>query len=168
MSDPRDIDEDAILKGLSAEELDRLEEELMEMDPENAMLPAGFRQRDQTKKSPTGTFDREALQQHLEKEALEHEDREDLVPFTKEKKGKTFVPKKPAEIPEHEQVKLEPELEEALKNATDAEMCDIAVTLLSHAKQKGRHPESQSRVCPAPPACQRDGRCTPGWSPDED
>lgn len=34
--------------------------------------------------------------------------------------------KKPAEIPAHEQVILEPELEEALKNATDAEMCDIA------------------------------------------
>lgn len=51
------------------------------------MLPAGFRQRDQTKKSPTGPFDREALQQHLEKQALEHEDRDDLVPFTGEKKG---------------------------------------------------------------------------------
>lgn len=34
MSDPRDIDEDAILKGLSAEELDQLEYELQEMDPE--------------------------------------------------------------------------------------------------------------------------------------
>lgn len=34
MSDPRDIDEDAILKGLSPEELDRLEYELQEMDPE--------------------------------------------------------------------------------------------------------------------------------------
>lgn len=34
--------------------------------------------------------------------------------------------KKPDEIPEHEQVILEPELEEALRNATDAEMCDIA------------------------------------------
>ena len=34
--------------------------------------------------------------------------------------------KPPEEIPEHEQVQLEPELEEALKNATDAEMCDIA------------------------------------------
>lgn len=33
---------------------------------------------------------------------------------------------KKAEIPEHEQVILEPELEEALQNATDAEMCDIA------------------------------------------
>uniref|UniRef100_A0A8D3D1E0 Tropomodulin 4 (muscle) n=1 Tax=Scophthalmus maximus TaxID=52904 RepID=A0A8D3D1E0_SCOMX len=124
-----DIDEDAILKGLSAEELDQLEYELQEMDPENAMLPAGYRQRDQTKKNPTGPFDRDALQQHLEKQALEHEDREDLVPFTGEKKGKSFVPKKAAEIPEHEQVMLEPELEEALKNATDAEMCDIAAIL---------------------------------------
>lgn len=34
MSDPRDIDEDAILKGMSAEELDQLEYELQEMDPE--------------------------------------------------------------------------------------------------------------------------------------
>lgn len=34
MSDPRDIDEDAILRGLSAEELDQLDYELQEMDPE--------------------------------------------------------------------------------------------------------------------------------------
>lgn len=54
---------------------------------QNAMLPAGFRQRDQTKKSPTGPYDRDALMQHLEKLALEHPDREDLVPFTGEKKG---------------------------------------------------------------------------------
>lgn len=32
--DPRDIDEDAILKGLSAEELEQLECELQDMDPE--------------------------------------------------------------------------------------------------------------------------------------
>lgn len=51
------------------------------------MLPAGLRQRDQTKKSPTGPYDRDALMQHLEKVALEHKDREDLVPFTGEKKG---------------------------------------------------------------------------------
>ncbi|XP_051577269.1 tropomodulin-4 [Myxocyprinus asiaticus] len=129
-SDPRDIDEDAILRGLSAEELDRLEYELQEMDPENAMLPAGFRQRDQTKKSPTGPFDRFALMDYLEKEAIEHKDRDDLVPFTGEKRGKTFVPKHGAgQIPKEEQITLEPELEEALRNATDAEMCDIAAIL---------------------------------------
>ncbi|XP_077384473.1 tropomodulin-4 [Festucalex cinctus] len=128
MSDPRDIDEDAILKALSPEELDQLDYELQEMDPENALLPAGMRQRDQTKKNPTGPFDRDALMQHLEKVAMEHPDREELVPFTGEKKGKAFVAKK-REIPKHEQIVLEPELEEALKNATDAEMCDIAAIL---------------------------------------
>ncbi|KAG7457952.1 hypothetical protein MATL_G00232710 [Megalops atlanticus] len=128
--DPRDIDEDAILRGLSAEELEQLEYELQEMDPENAILPAGLRQRDQTKKSPTGPFDRDALMEHLEKQALAIEDRQDLVPFTGEKRGKAFVPKPGSrQIPVEEQITLEPELEEALKNATDAEMCDIAAIL---------------------------------------
>uniref|UniRef100_A0A672RQU1 Tropomodulin-4-like n=1 Tax=Sinocyclocheilus grahami TaxID=75366 RepID=A0A672RQU1_SINGR len=134
-SDPRDIDEDAILRGLSAEELDKLEYELQEMDPENAMLPAGYRQRDQTKKSPTGPFDRFALMDYLEKEAMEHKDSDDLVPFTGEKRG---------QIPAEEQITLEPELEEALKNATDAEMCDIA----------GGHPistQAPGHHCPCVP-----------------
>lgn len=115
----RDIDEDKILQELSAEELEQLDTELLEMDPEvrpgvgtaqdmgggpgrrgsgsthgcppvlpqNVLLPAGLRQRDQTQKSPTGPLDREALLQHLEKQALEAKEREDLVPFTGEKKG---------------------------------------------------------------------------------
>lgn len=41
--------------------------------------------------------------------------------------GKPFIPKNPQrEIPKEEQITLEPELEEALANATEAEMCDIA------------------------------------------
>lgn len=41
--------------------------------------------------------------------------------------GKKFIPKPGSgQIPIEEQITLEPELEEALKNATDAEMCDIA------------------------------------------
>lgn len=52
------------------------------------MLPAGFRQKDQTQKAATGPFDREHLLMYLEKEALEQKDREDFVPFTGEKKGK--------------------------------------------------------------------------------
>ncbi|KAK2084241.1 Tropomodulin-4 [Saguinus oedipus] len=111
----RDIDEDEILRTLSPEELEQLDCELQEMDPENMLLPAGLRQRDQTKKSPTGPLDRDALLQYLEQQALEVKERDDLVPFTGEKK--------------EEQITLEPELEEALKNATDAEMCDIAAIL---------------------------------------
>ncbi|XP_068109679.1 tropomodulin-4 isoform X2 [Hyperolius riggenbachi] len=126
----RDIDEDEILRGMSEEELAKLDLELQEMDPENIMLPAGMRQKDQTKKTSTGPLDRDALLQHLEQEAISVKDRDDLVPFTGEKKGKAFIPKNPKrEIPKEEQITLEPELEEALANATDAEMCDIAAIL---------------------------------------
>ena len=94
----KDLDEDDILGKLSEEELKQLETVLDDLDPENALLPAGFRQKDQTAKKASGPFDRERLLAFLEKEALEHKDREDYVPFTKEKKGKIFIPKqKPAQ-----------------------------------------------------------------------
>lgn len=47
-----------------------------------------MRQKDQTKKAPTGTFQRDNLLAHLEKQAKEDPDKEDLVPFTGEKRGK--------------------------------------------------------------------------------
>lgn len=56
---------------------------------QNALLPAGFRQKDQTAKKASGPFDRERLLAYLEKQALEYKDREDYVPFTREKKGNT-------------------------------------------------------------------------------
>ncbi|KAI1887782.1 hypothetical protein AGOR_G00193910 [Albula goreensis] len=128
----RDVDEDELLKKLSEEELQMLEDELEELDPDNALLPAGMRQKDQTKKAPTGTFQRDNLLAHLEKQAKEHPDREDLVPYTGEKRGKAWVPKKVAVDPIMENVTLEPELEEALANASDAELCDIAAILGMH------------------------------------
>lgn len=60
---------------------------LFHIPSQNALLPAGFRQKDQTTKPATGPFDRERLLSYLEKQALEHKDREDFVPFTGEKKG---------------------------------------------------------------------------------
>ncbi|XP_041939226.1 tropomodulin-1 isoform X2 [Alosa alosa] len=128
----RDVDEDELLQKLSEEELQRLEDELEELDPDNALLPAGYRQKDQTKKAPTGTFQRDDLLAHLEKQAKEHPDKEDLVPFTGEKRGKAWVPKKKVVDPILENVTLEPELEEALANASDAELCDIAAILGMH------------------------------------
>ncbi|KAJ8339840.1 hypothetical protein SKAU_G00344730 [Synaphobranchus kaupii] len=128
----RDVDEDELLKKLSEEELQMLEDELEELDPDNALLPAGFRQKDQTKKAPTGTFQRDNLLAHLEKQAKEHPDKEDLVPYTGEKRGKAWVPKKVPVDPILENVTLEPELEEALANASDAELCDIAAILGMH------------------------------------
>ncbi|KFO72806.1 Tropomodulin-2, partial [Cuculus canorus] len=83
----KNINEDEILSKLSEDELKQLENVLDDLDPENALLPAGFRQKDQTTKQATGPFDRERLLSYLEKQALEHKDREDFVPYTGEKKG---------------------------------------------------------------------------------
>ncbi|XP_036116781.1 tropomodulin-1 isoform X9 [Molossus molossus] len=99
---------------------------------QNALLPAGLRQKDQTTKAPTGPFKREELLDHLEKQAKEFKDREDLVPYTGEKRGKVWVPKQKPMDPVLESVTLEPELEEALANASDAELCDIAAILGMH------------------------------------
>lgn len=60
---------------------------LLIFSPQNALLPAGLRQKDQTTKQATGSFNREGLLKYLEKEAMEYKDREDVVPFTGEKKG---------------------------------------------------------------------------------
>ncbi|XP_074850596.1 tropomodulin-1 isoform X2 [Carettochelys insculpta] len=128
----RDLDEDKILSALTEEELRTLENELEELDPDNDLLPVGLRQRDQTKKMPTGPFRREELLEHLEKQAKDVKDREDLVPFTGEKRGKVWVPKQKPIDPVLERVTLEPELEEALANASDAELCDIAAILGMH------------------------------------
>uniref|UniRef100_F7DS60 Tropomodulin 1 n=1 Tax=Macaca mulatta TaxID=9544 RepID=F7DS60_MACMU len=132
----RDLDEDEILGALTEEELRTLENELDELDPDNALLPAGLRQKDQTTKAPTGPFKREELLDHLEKQAKEFKDREDLVPYTGEKRGKVWVPKQKPMDPVLESVTLEPELEEALANASDAELCDIAGKRLSLCWQK--------------------------------
>ncbi|XP_062357267.1 tropomodulin-2 isoform X2 [Cinclus cinclus] len=126
----KNINEDEILSKLSEDELKQLEHVLDDLDPENALLPAGFRQKDQTTKPATGPFDRERLLSYLEKQALEHKDREDVVPFTGEKKGKIFIPKeKPVETRTEEKVTLDPELEEALASASDTELYDLAAVL---------------------------------------
>nr|KAF6503109.1 tropomodulin 2 [Molossus molossus] len=129
----KNIDEDELLGKLSEEELKHLENVLDDLDPESALLPAGFRQKDQTQKAATGPFDREHLLMYLEKEALEQKDREDFVPFTGEKKGRVFIPKeKPIETRKEEKVTLDPELEEALASASDTELYDLAAVLGVH------------------------------------
>ncbi|KAM6949739.1 tropomodulin-2 isoform 1-T1 [Lycodopsis pacificus] len=129
----KDLDEDEILNKLSAEELKQLETALEEMDPENALLPAGLRQKDQTAKGATGSFNRDGLLKYLEKEAMDYKDRDDILSFTGERKGKAFIPKqRPIETRQEEVTTLDPELEEALSSATDTELCDLAAILGVH------------------------------------
>lgn len=67
LSKYEDMDEDELLATLSPEELQELERELCDIDPD-ANVPVGLRQRDQTEKTPTGTFSREALMKYWERE----------------------------------------------------------------------------------------------------
>lgn len=67
LSKYEDVDEDELLASLSPEELAELEKELSDIDPD-ANVPIGLRQRDQTDKTPTGTFSREALMKYWENE----------------------------------------------------------------------------------------------------
>ncbi|XP_034019838.1 leiomodin-2-like [Thalassophryne amazonica] len=67
LSKYEDIDEDELLASLSPEELAELEKELVDIDPD-ANVPIGLRQMDQTDKTPTGTFSREALMKYWENE----------------------------------------------------------------------------------------------------
>ncbi|XP_016148990.1 leiomodin-3-like [Sinocyclocheilus grahami] len=59
-----EIDEDEILAGLSAEELNQLQSEMEEIAPDER-VPVGMRQKDQTDKPPTGSFDHRSLVEYL-------------------------------------------------------------------------------------------------------
>ena len=58
---------------------------------QNESLPASERHKDQTKKGPTGPFDRQHLIDFLEKKAKEEKDWEDRVPYKAgEKRGEIY------------------------------------------------------------------------------
>lgn len=59
-----DIDEDEILANLSPEELKQLQNEMDVIAPDE-MVPVGQRQKDQTDKPPTGSFDHRSLVDYL-------------------------------------------------------------------------------------------------------
>ncbi|XP_056091301.1 leiomodin-3 [Rhinichthys klamathensis goyatoka] len=77
-----EIDEDEILAGLSTEELKQLQSEMEEIAPDER-VPVGMRQRDQTDKPPTGSFDHRSLVEYMywEKESKRMLD-EERVPTT--------------------------------------------------------------------------------------
>lgn len=127
------LDEDELLNGLSEAEMSQLAMELEDMDPDNQLLPAGHRQRDHTVKGPTGPLDREKLLDFIEEESKAVEDKEDFVPFESgTKRGKIFHPSEHVVENEDDGFKMDPELEECLNSATEAEITDIAAILGMH------------------------------------
>ncbi|KAL3884519.1 hypothetical protein ACJMK2_024654 [Sinanodonta woodiana] len=118
---------DELLAQLTAEEIDELNGDF---DPDNALLPPSERMKDQTKKQPTGKFDRKKLLDFLEKKAREEKDWEQFKPFIKELRGKVY--KKKEEPKPVEDSEIETEWDEILKQASEEELVDLAAVLGFH------------------------------------
>uniref|UniRef100_A0A8C6SRC2 WH2 domain-containing protein n=1 Tax=Neogobius melanostomus TaxID=47308 RepID=A0A8C6SRC2_9GOBI len=105
-----EVDEDELLASLSLEEIQELEQEMDDLDPDTN-VPIGLRQRDQTAKTPEGVFNREALLKYWEEEnkKLIQEERQDAklsqdVDILKELRNSL----KPSVKPRDEVAKLPP------------------------------------------------------------
>uniref|UniRef100_A0A3Q2XY13 Leiomodin 3 n=1 Tax=Hippocampus comes TaxID=109280 RepID=A0A3Q2XY13_HIPCM len=85
---PQDIDEDEILAMLSPEELKELQSEMDIMIAPDDSVPVGQRQKDQTEKPPTGTFDHRSLVGYL------YWEKESKRMLEEERVPATLLPKK--------------------------------------------------------------------------
>ncbi|XP_006890604.1 PREDICTED: leiomodin-1 [Elephantulus edwardii] len=83
-----DPDIDSLLSTLSPEEMEELEKELDVVDPDGS-IPVGLRQRNQTEKPSTGTYDREAMLDFCEKETKKLIQREMSIDESKQVETKT-------------------------------------------------------------------------------
>jgi len=133
------LDEMALMKEMDEDTLQQLLCDIADMDPDNTMLPVGFRQRDQTAKEATGDLSRDKLMNFLEEEGSAVPDKEEEVAYEAGKKrGKVFkIPEKiisdnPYANESSGKVDLEPEVEKALADATDLELTDLAAVLGLH------------------------------------
>ena len=117
-----------LLNQLTPEELEQLNNEV---DPDDSYLPARERCRDQTKKQPTGKYDREHLIKFLEEQGRNEKDWESVKPFVKETKGKVW---KPPVVEVHKDEhdfggSVNTEWDDILENASEAEIVELAAIL---------------------------------------
>ncbi|ESO03969.1 hypothetical protein HELRODRAFT_111897 [Helobdella robusta] len=96
------------------------------------MTPPSERCRYRTDKSPTFPYNRKKLLDFLEKVAKEDKDWEEEKPYTKEKRGKIWKPKKEEKIKFHEDESKATEWDEILFKASEAELVDLAAILGFH------------------------------------
>ncbi|XP_028850495.1 LOW QUALITY PROTEIN: leiomodin-3 [Denticeps clupeoides] len=129
-SDPGDIDEDEILAGLSAEELKLLQNEMDVIAPDER-VPVGMRQKDQTEKPPTGTFDHRSLVDYLywEKESkrMLEEERVPAILLPSEKKMREEADQKQSEQDEDVEYIYEEVVEVVEDGAREGEVIEEVV-----------------------------------------
>ncbi|XP_058127576.1 tropomodulin isoform X2 [Anopheles coustani] len=130
-----DIDVDELLAQLSPEEITMLAKEV---DPDDSFLPPSQRTNYECDKAPTGPLDRKKLIEHINKQALETPDRPELEPYVPGVvRGKKWMPPPPAAklqaADEQIAIDLGDEYEQALTDATQEEIIDLAAILGFHS-----------------------------------
>ena len=122
-----DIDE--LLAKLTPEEMEMLNNEV---DPDDSYLPPSERCKEQTKKKPTGPYNRDHLIKFLEEQGLKEKDWEQNKEFVKETRGKVWQPPPKPQPHASESDELEgvaTEWDEILSNASEAEIVELAAIL---------------------------------------
>merc|ERR1712080_604659 len=127
-----EVDLEELMAALSAEELANLVDE-MAADPDDKHMPASVRTAYRCEKEPTGDLNGDSLINCINEIALNTPDKEEKVKFEPGiKRGKEYVPKFNEEQLEQKEkeesgtVRLEPEMEEALMNATLNDIMELA------------------------------------------
>ncbi|CAD1474062.1 unnamed protein product, partial [Heterotrigona itama] len=136
LSEYDDVDVDDLLAQLTPEEINILAKEV---DPDDSFMPPSERCSYECDKSPTGPLNRKKLIEHINKQALETPDRPELKPYVPGViRGKKWVPPpqesaKEKEVDEQIAIDLGEEYEQALSNATQEEIIDLAAILGFHS-----------------------------------
>jgi len=129
-----DMDIEELLQQMTEEQLEQLSHEV---DPDDSLLPANQRCRDQTNKESTGPLNRKHLLDYLETKAAEEEDWPELKPFQSGMvRGKIWKPKAiPKPVEEENEIALDigDEYEHALNDASEEELVDLAAILGLHS-----------------------------------
>jgi len=127
-----EVDLEDLLSALSPEEVAHLVDE-MAADPDDKHMPASVRTAYRCEKEPTGELNRDSLINCINEIALNTPDKEEKVKYEAGvKRGKVFVPvyneSQMAEMDKAEagQVKLDPDEEEALANASVNDIMALA------------------------------------------
>ncbi|KAL7295251.1 hypothetical protein TKK_0011388 [Trichogramma kaykai] len=136
LSEYDDVDVDELLSQLTPEEINILAKEV---DPDDSFMPPSQRCSYECTKTPTGPLNRKKLIEHINKQALETPDIPEIKPYVPGVvRGKKWIPPvteslKEKEVNEQIAIDLGEEYEQALSNATEDEIIDLAAILGFHS-----------------------------------
>ncbi|KAM7362129.1 tropomodulin isoform 6-T7 [Cochliomyia hominivorax] len=135
LSEYDEVDVEALLAQLSPEEINILAKEV---DPDDSFLPPDQRCSYECTKESTGPLNRKKLIEHINKQAIETPDQPEFEPYVKGTiRGKKWVPppRDTRELEAEEKIAIDmgEEYEQALNDATQEEIIDLAAILGFHS-----------------------------------